>query len=217
MMASQEQEHQTTTHVMAMGPYCVSTHPPHFLSAVTLADIPEMIRVLNINKDVYNGTASFQFPYLQSHAEARVNRALGYHAKGINTHWAVRTSPDGPLIGWIHTYLEPDVKDIHPKTGQPVKIADIGYWMSPEYTSKGYAGRSARFLVHEVLFKEFDVDIVRAGAYIENKASRRILESAGMHCEVEERTDFIPKLQCNRQVCSYAVHRDDSTKHIVCV
>ena len=214
-MTPLEQEQQPTAPVAGMGPYCVSTIPPHYLSAVTMADIPEMIRVLNINKDIFDGTASYQFPYLESHAEARVTRALGYHAKGINTHWAVRTSPDGPLIDWIHTYIQTDVKDIHPKTGNPVKIADIGYWMSPEYTGKGYASRSARYLVHEILFKEFNVDIVRAGAFIENKASRKILESVGMCCEVEEQPDFIPKFQCYRQVCSYAIHRNESSKHII--
>jgi len=155
------------------------------------------------------------YPYLESHAEARVQRALGYHAKGINTHWVMRTSPDGPLIGWIHAYFQPDVKDLHPEIGKPVKISDIGYWMSPEFRRQGYASRSARYIVHEILFKEFEIDIVHADAYVENMASRKVLESSGMRCEVEQKLDFIPKLQQHRSVCDYAIHRDDSTKHVV--
>ncbi|GJJ68491.1 hypothetical protein EMPS_00837 [Entomortierella parvispora] len=210
-----QQDQGQTPAPTAMGPYMVSSDPPHYLSTVKMSDIPEMVRVLNLSKDIYDGTASFQYPYLESHAEVRVRRALGYHEKGFNTHWAMRTSPDGPLIGWIHAYFEPDVKDLHPETGKPVKLADIGYWVSPEYTRQGYSSRSAWFVVHEILFKEFKVDVVRGSAYIENMASRKILESSGMSCEVEQRADFIPKLQQHRQVCEYSIHRAQCTKHIL--
>ncbi|KAG0358386.1 acyl-CoA N-acyltransferase [Gamsiella multidivaricata] len=217
MSTEQEKEHkfdrETAT---AMGPYLVSEDPPHYLSAVDLSDIPEMVRVLNINKDIYNGTATFQYPYLESHAHARISRAVDYTTqRGYNTHWAMRTSPDGPLIGWVHAYILPDPQEVHPETGRELKVAEIGYWVSPEYVGKGYAVRSAKFVTHEILFKEFGCDIVRAEAYVENRSSRKIMEATGMRCEVEATTAFIPKLQQHRIVCCYAVHRDQSTYSVV--
>ncbi|KAF9107768.1 hypothetical protein BGX27_008615 [Mortierella sp. AM989] len=199
----------------AMGPYLVSENPPHYLSAVELSDIPEMIRVININKDIYNGTASFEYPYTEAHAQARISRAIGYTTDlGYNTHWAMRTSQEGPLMGWVHVYFNPNTDELHPETGKPLKIAEIGYWVSPEYVGKGYAARSARFVTHEIMFKEFGCDIVRAEAYVDNKASRMIMERSGMICEIEATTAFIPKLQEERVVCCYAVHRNESTRSV---
>ncbi|KAF9570923.1 hypothetical protein EC968_001172 [Mortierella alpina] len=197
----------------AMGPYLLCEDPPHYLSAVGYEDIPEMVRVLNLDKNIYNGTASFQYPYLESHAQARVSRAVGYTTSlGYNTHWAMRTSSDGLLMGWIHAYMPPGVEEVHPETGRALKIGEIGYWVSPEYLGRGYASRSARFVVQEILFKEFNCDIVRAEAYTHNVGSRKVLEGAGMECEVEAKTVFIPKLQEERVICCYAAHRDASTR-----
>lgn len=197
----------------AAGPYLVCENPPHYLSAIDLKDIPEMVRVLNINKDIYEGTASFQYPYLESHALARITRAHKTRAEvGFNTHWAMRTSPDGPIMGWIHLYFNPEIKRVHPTTGKPLMVCDIGYWVSPEYMRQGYASRSAQFVTHEICFKELGCDIVRAEAYIHNGASRRTMEHCGMECEVEEQQAFIPKHQETRVICCYAVHRDNSTK-----
>ncbi|KAG0090916.1 hypothetical protein BGZ93_003891 [Podila epicladia] len=214
---TQLQEHTATKDVKAMGPYLVSENPPHYLSAVELADMPEMVRILNIDKEVYNGTASFQYPYLESHARARIERAIGYHAsKGINTHWAMRTSPQGPIMGWIHTYFHEDTEhQISPRTGAPLKVADIGYWVSPEYVGKGYAGRSARYVVQEILFKEFDCDVVKGEAYTSNIASRKILQASGMKPEFDFRMSFIPKLQQERETCGYVAYRDSMVEEAV--
>ncbi|KAF9916435.1 hypothetical protein BX616_003754 [Lobosporangium transversale] len=201
--------------VQAMGPYLVCKDPPLYLSAAEFSDIPEMVRVLNIDKDIFNGTASFQYPYKEEHAWARITRAHETIKKtGFNTHWAMRTTPDGPLIGWIHAYINPDLNEVHPGTGRPLKIGEIGYWVSPEYVRKGYASLSAKFVVHELLFKVFDCDIVRGEAYIHNKASRKVLENTGMVCELEEMTVYIPKLQERRISCAYAIHRDKSTESV---
>ncbi|KAG0319328.1 hypothetical protein BGZ99_005148 [Dissophora globulifera] len=207
---------QQQQHVIAMGPYRVSEDPPHYLSAVDFNDVPEMVRVLNINKDVHNGTATFHYPYLESHAQARIARAMSNRTdKGYNSHWAMRISPDGPIMGWIHAYFNPTVQEFHPVTGRPLVIADMGYWVSPEYVGKGYASRSTRFVVHEILFKEFECDIVRSEAYPHNVGSRKAMQAAGMEQEYESKTVFIPKFQENRIVCGYAVHRDESTKIVV--
>ncbi|KAF9986620.1 hypothetical protein BGZ65_006892 [Modicella reniformis] len=209
-----EQDHSSAPEKpRAMGPYLICENPPHYLSAVDFGDIPEMVRVLNINKDIFEGTASFQYPYLESHAQARISRAHGNTTRlGFNTHWAMRTSSDGPIMGWIHAYVHPEVQQ--DAGGKPLRVCDVGYWVSPEFMRQGYATRSARFVTHEICFKELGFDIVRAEAYTHNRGSRRILEYAGMQCEVESKTAFIPKLQENRIICCYAVHRDDSIRSV---
>ncbi|KAF8952995.1 hypothetical protein BGZ52_002586 [Haplosporangium bisporale] len=214
---TQPQDNTEITNVKAMGPYLVSENPPHYLSAVGLADIPEMVRILNIDKEIYNGTASFQYPYLESHARARIERAIGYHtSRGVNTHWAMRTSPQGPIMGWIHAYFHETVgHEVSPRTNAPLKVADIGYWVSPEYVGKGYAARSARYVVQEILFKEFDCDVAKGEAYAVNTASRKILQSSGMKCEFESRMSFIPKFQQEREICGYVAYRDSEVEEFV--
>jgi len=198
------------------GPYLISENPPHYLSAVELEDIPEMVRILNIDKEVYNGTHSFQYPYLESHARPRIeNTFLRDNAAGYTSTWAMRTSPQGPMMGWITHHFLPEGTRAHPETGRDLKISAIGYWVSPEHVGKGYASRSAQFVTHEILFKERGCDIVRAEAYTHNKPSRKVLEAAGMRCEVEKWTVFIPKLEKDMTIACYAAHLDDSTKSIV--
>ncbi|KAF9298251.1 hypothetical protein BGZ88_007454 [Linnemannia elongata] len=194
-----------------MGPYTVSTDPALYLSSVEFSDIPEMVRILNINKVIYNGSAFFQYPYLESYAQERIQRAHDiFSTTGINTHWAMRTTPGGPLIGWAHLHFDhfddKHPQPFHPVTGAPLVVADIGYWLSPEHTGKGYAARMGRFL------KDIGCDIVRAVSYVENWASRKVAERSGMELELEGESIFIPKLGRMKEVCTYAVHKDPATK-----
>ncbi|KAI7822680.1 acyl-CoA N-acyltransferase [Gamsiella multidivaricata] len=212
-----------------MGPYTLSEEPTGlYMTAVEFSDIPEMVRLLNINQDVYNGSALFQYPYLDTHARDRIQRAHDILTRtGINTHFALRLSPttSSPLIGWAHLHFEhynppQHLPPVHPETGRPLRVAEIGYWLSPEHTGRGYAAKMARYLVHEIAFGEesnegMGCDIVRAVSYVENMASRKVAERAGMELELETRAIWIPKLQTMRNVCCYAVHKDPATKSIV--
>ncbi|KAF9577603.1 hypothetical protein BGW38_007087 [Lunasporangiospora selenospora] len=149
--------------------YTVSLDPPQYLTPVYYSDIPEMLRILNINKDVYNGTSSFQYPYLESHARARIDRARE-------------------------------------------RLKANGYNNVPEYAGQGYPTRSAEFLIHEILFKELEADIVRAEALVENEASRKVMIKLGMECELERRREFLSKFQQYKTICCYSIHRNPDTK-----
>ncbi|KAF9174905.1 hypothetical protein BGX21_008825 [Mortierella sp. AD011] len=218
----------TRENAQCMGPYKISKEgsPDLYLSAVEFSDIPEMVRLLNINQSVFNGSAIFQYPYFESHARERIQKAHDtIISTGVNTHWALRleSKSTSPLIGWAHLHFEHydeskgQSPPIHPKTGRQVKAAEIGYWLSPEHTGKGYAGRMATFLVSEVVLKEMDCDIVRAVSYVDNMASRKVAEKTGMKLELERISIFVPKLGpgVQKDVCIYALHRDDATKEIV--
>ncbi|KAF9954051.1 hypothetical protein BGZ72_004941 [Mortierella alpina] len=210
----------TREEAICMGPYTVSTDPDLYLSAVEFSDVPEMVRLLNINKDVYNGSAIFQYPYLESHAQERIQRAHEYITTlGINTHWAMRTTPTGPMVGWAHLhfdhYDDKYPQPVHPITKKPLRIAEIGYWLSPEHTGKGFAARVGKFLVQEIAHKDMDCDIVRAVSYVANMPSRKVAERAGMVMELEQKSIMIPKLGIYRDVCCYASHRDEATQGIM--
>ncbi|KAF9350684.1 hypothetical protein BGX26_011195 [Mortierella sp. AD094] len=216
----------TRENAQCMGPYKVSKEgsPDLYLSAVEFSDIPEMVRLLNINQDVYNGSALFQYPYLESHARDRIQKAHDtIISTGVNTHWALRleSQSTSPLIGWAHLHFEHydeskgHLPPIHPETGRQLKVAEIGYWLSPEQTGKGYAARMATFLVKEIVLKELDCDIVRAVSYVENMGSRKVAERSGMILELDRKAILIPKLGVERDICTYALHRDDATRGIV--
>ncbi|KAF9970596.1 hypothetical protein BGZ73_006662 [Actinomortierella ambigua] len=207
---------QCQAQIKYIGPYTVSQDPPLYLTSLSMDDIPEMVRVLNLNKDIYNGTASFQFPYNEEHAAARIQRALAHYANhGRNTHWAMRTSLDGPLMGWLHMFFEePEEHEVHPETGRPLVVAEYGYWVSPEHTGRGHAVRAAKYFIEQIVVKESDVDILRAESYIENMASRKVLERTGMTLEKECTDVYIPKLNQMRQIVTYVWHRDPCTRHI---
>ncbi|KAI1287530.1 hypothetical protein EDD11_010336 [Mortierella claussenii] len=216
---------------LCMGPYTLPTPPsrtptsppatPLYLSAVEFSDIPEMVRLLNLNQDVYHGSALFQYPYLESHAQERIQKAHNHILQtGVNTHFALRLSndPDAQLIGWAHLhfehYSEKHPQPVHPLTGKPLKVAEIGYWLSAEQTGHGYAARMAHCLVHQIAMQDMGCDIVRAVSYVENWGSRKVAERAGMTLETESRMIWIPKLKEERAVCCYAIHQDEATRDI---
>lgn len=85
-----------------LGPYLVSEDPPHYLSAVSPSDIPEMVRILNLDDSVFRNSSYFKFPYPEDLARIHIARAdRVIETRGINAHWAMRTSPEGKIMGWV--------------------------------------------------------------------------------------------------------------------
>ncbi|KAF9970597.1 hypothetical protein BGZ73_006663 [Actinomortierella ambigua] len=200
----------TDTQVKFMGPYTVCQDPQLYLSAFTKEDLPEMARVANLDQAIYEGTGTFRYPFLDSHAEQRLAGAEGYRAqRGYNGQWAMRTSPDGPLIGWISVYEFAEADWVkHPETGKALKTAEVGYWISPEHTGKGYTSRALHFLKEEIVVKELGVELFLADAFVWNRASRRVLEKIGMSVSVASRQVFITKFNEEREVVRYAWYAD---------
>ncbi|KAG0352249.1 hypothetical protein BG005_008292 [Podila minutissima] len=185
---------QETEDIKGMRTYLVCENPPHYLTPANDSDVSEIVRVLSINKDVYYGTATFQFPFLESHALKRLEMVNRYRESlKFNSHFAVHGTK------------------VHPDTSRSLKIAELGYWISPEHTGKGFASRSVQFILNELVFKEFGCDICKAEIFSENEASRKTLLKAGLECEFEGKVLFIPKFNQNKVLSCFAKHRDDST------
>ncbi|KAG0232329.1 hypothetical protein BGW41_001904 [Actinomortierella wolfii] len=184
----------TDTQIKYLGPFTLSQDPPLYLTTLYLSDVSEMVRVLNINQEVYNGTASWEYPFNEEHAKFRITRALDYHtSKGINTHWALRTSVDGPLIGLIAVYEPPE------ESGNIY----LSFWISPEHSGKGYTSRAVLFVKDEIAIKGMNARAVLACAFEHNKASQRILEKAGLK-SIGVKSSFVPKFDRKMEHVSYA-------------
>ncbi|KAI8602874.1 hypothetical protein EDD21DRAFT_413553 [Dissophora ornata] len=142
-----------------MGPYCIPSPPssPHYLSAVDRSDIPEMLRILNIDDSVFLGTAGF----------------LPSEDPTVTTTTAGANTPQ-------------KLQTIAGKEGR------TGYWVSPEFRNQAYALRSLRFLLSEIADKEMGYDLVKAEAYVDNSASRKVMENAGMVLESDGKIVRIP-------------------------
>ncbi|KAG0252657.1 hypothetical protein DFQ27_007930 [Actinomortierella ambigua] len=198
------------TNVKFMGPYMVSQEPPLYLSGITKEDLPEMVRVANLDQAIFNGTGTFLYPFLDSHAEQRLAGAERYRAnRGYNGQWAMRTRPDGPLIGWISVYeFEEADWAKHPVTGRALKTVETGYWMSSEYAGQGLTSRAMLFIKEEIVVKELQAELFTADAYVWNRASQRVLEKIGMSVSVANKKVFIPKFGEEREVVTYVWYAD---------
>ena len=102
-----------------------------------------------------------------------------YLDNGIG-RWAVVEFQSGECIGWAGLKLESNVNGHD-------KFYDLGYRFLPRYWNKGYATEASIALVKfgfEVLKVEKICGYVDSG----HKASRRVLEKAGLHyvCDFEQ-------------------------------
>jgi len=84
---------------------------------------------------------------------------------------------EGKLIGFTNAV---EIKD---------KRIEVGYVINPEYHNQGYATEMLDRLIEE-LFKMGYIEVV-TGAFVENIASRRVMEKCGMNLmELEEEIEY---------------------------
>ncbi len=88
-------------------------------------------------------------------------------------YWAALEKPRGEFIGWFH--FRP--------FDEPVEI-ELGYRLVKAAWGKGYGTEGARALIRKG-FREQGVERVRAKTLAANRASRRVLEKAGLRFESE--------------------------------
>ncbi len=86
---------------------------------------------------------------------------------------------DGVVIGTVNMRRE----DGYVQPGGPTgSVADFGYTLDPAYAGHGYATEAARGMVGHA-FDTLGVRRVKAGAFVDNVASVRVLEKLGMRRE----------------------------------
>lgn len=92
-----------------------------------------------------------------------------YVRHGIG-RWAIIDKATNDFIGWSGLKYEPNVR--------PFAYYDLGYRLREEYWGRGIATESAiPFLQYG--FEELGLDVLHAGADVQNSASNRVLQKLG--------------------------------------
>ncbi|KAF9111534.1 hypothetical protein BGX27_004792 [Mortierella sp. AM989] len=222
--AAQGQE-PCNTSIRCMEPYQVSESI--WLTPVWPSDASELFRILNINEHISEGLYSismrFPFPedaaisFTKRHQEKRI-------AAGAVTSWAIRTSVDGPMIGLFamdpfdhgdemgpcysnveqkyNSTQELDSMVTEARQAQILSCGGLGYWISPEHVGKGIMSQVVSYGLKHLARKEFGYDRVHGEAWIENRASQRVMEHAGMYRTVGVPC-FVPKFNVTKDIAHY--------------
>jgi RimJ/RimL family protein N-acetyltransferase len=70
----------------------------------------------------------------------------------------------------------------HPGTGDPPRrMPRLGYWIGRPYWGRGYATEAIGALTAHSFAAFPDADVIGAGVFADNPASRRVLEKLGFH------------------------------------
>lgn len=96
-------------------------------------------------------------------------------------YWAAIEKSTGEFLGWFH--FRP------PKGSVRTDEAELGYRLRKSAWGKGYGTEVSRALIHKG-FRELGVERVVASTSVENHASRRVMEKAGLTLQRTYRITF---------------------------
>ncbi len=146
------------------------------LSPFTMADAPLVQRYAG-DARIAATTFFVPHPYPDGAAESWIATHLPQFLEKSNLTLAIR-SRDGELRGAINLKLT-----------LAENRGEMGYWIAVPFWNQGICTEAARRLIH-FAFEEFSPNLVeiRAHHFVENPASGRVMEKAGM-----KRTGIIPR------------------------
>ena len=104
---------------------------------------------------------------------------------------------EGKAVGAVGLELKEDIY---------VRNAEIGYWLGETYWGQGISTRAVQWLVGQI-FSQFEIHRIYACVFINNLASRRVLEKAGFILEAVHR-DAVFKEGNYIDECTYSLVRD---------
>ncbi|GJJ70275.1 hypothetical protein EMPS_02624 [Entomortierella parvispora] len=195
------------------GPFRVSDSI--FLTVIEATDEEELYRILNINDTIANGlhSAKMVFPFPRDGATYFIQRQVSQRInKGIVHNWAIRPSIDGPMIGLVHLddfdhgdVLGPCFRDEEAGTTDSSNIlrcGAFGYWLSPEWAGKGIMTNVIRYSLQHITRSLFGFERVHAEAWLDNTASIRVMEKAGM-CPARGVPCFVEKFNATKEIAHF--------------
>jgi RimJ/RimL family protein N-acetyltransferase len=133
------------------------------LAPLAPQDAPEVARLLGDTRVAWM-LKVIPHPFPPEDATAYIAR-LGAGA-GPERAWAIRLRDDPRLIGAISAK--------YPATGETPRI---GYWLDPAVWGRGIMSEAAETLTTHLL--ALGAPAVEAGVFVDNPASRRVLEKIG--------------------------------------
>jgi 8-oxo-dGTP diphosphatase len=139
------------------------------LRPLAASDAPRLVELLD-DWDVVRLTARLPYPYTLDDATAFIAQQSQRRAEGVGVALALQRTCDGAVIGCIGFGLDGD------GDGTP----ELGYWLGKGYWNQGFATEALRRLIRH-LVEDLAFPRVWASIHPDNKASRRVLEKAGLH------------------------------------
>lgn len=140
--------------------------------------------------------ASWPYPLAFPVAQRILHDALAKAAEGRALPMVIVEKSSGTTIGWIKIDIE---------TSEPLRTAELGYWLSEEAQGKGFAYEAASAAI-AACFERLQIDIVEAGAQAGNDISHNLLAKLGMH-KAGERTVYAPARERHETCVFWRIER----------
>lgn len=168
------------------------------LRGLEVKDAPK-VRSYAGDWDVARFLADVPYPYPEGLAERWIRMTRDKLRQGDDYTLAVARPADDALMGTVQL-----------KIGDYAKGAEVGYWLGRPYWGQGYATEAVRRLVL-LAFNRLGLHRVWAAALVENRASERVLEKAGMRSQGVGEYNF-PARGGMRQVNYFALTREEAER-----
>lgn len=115
-----------------------------------------------------------------------------------NEVWAITLKDDHTLIGTIGLHAESDF-------GANTK--SLGYVLHPKYHNQGLMTEAALAVILYG-FEQMDLECIRCGHFVDNIASKRVIEKCGFMYQNEAIKEFkLFGIAVNMRVSEYEIHR----------
>jgi RimJ/RimL family protein N-acetyltransferase len=153
------------------------------MSLVTLAPIsPEHAPTVQrlASDPAVTATTNLPEPYPDGGAAAWIAYVAPRHAAGVEYAFAVlapTAGGNGPELIGVCGLVMPERQPDDARTGAD-GVAEMGYWLGPDYWGQGYATAACRALA-AFAFAHTAISAIDAFPLAENRASRRVLEKLG--------------------------------------
>lgn len=135
-----------------------------------LADAADLARAVSNPKILQNLRDGLPYPYTEQDGREFISAMLA--AEGNDT-FAFAVTVDGKVAGSIGAFRQ---TNIHSRT------AEMGYYLAEEYWGQGIMTQAVKELCDHI-FSRTDILRIYAEPFVDNTASRRVLEKAGFTCE----------------------------------
>lgn len=148
---------------------------------------------LNIARNMTN---AFPHPYTEKDGENFLSRVANMRSGII-----LAIDADGEAIGSIGVFPQEDIE---------CKNAEMGYWLSEPYWSKGIISQVIPMML-KIAFEKFDIDRIYARPFGNNIASQKVLEKNGFILEAVIKNGFFKNGEY-QDALIYAIRKDNFTK-----
>ena len=139
---------------------------PHF------DDVPRLVRLAS-DASIARNLRDMPFPFTKEHASAFIGDVLASNQTGEGLAMVIaRRDEPRSMIGLISF------------SGGSHSV-ETGYWLGPNFRSKGYATEALR-AVMMLVWHNPGVHMIRAGVFADNPASMHLLQKLGFAIEGEE-------------------------------